>query len=258
MRTALQVSLKTDVDVCNRLHGELKQLSEVVQDLSDSSKKELSFVAGRKCMDKINESKAYLKQKSHNVELSIVYLANTDIEQYVCKQSGLGRIVQTPNALAVQRNPNHVFTVKTKNEYNVKIPSDSCQQSYIRAICVISYNKIIIADLNAKRVKLLDEQYNMISHCDLPIYEGGMCLISETEVAVTVIVTGNKHAIQFITESNDQLVAGRRFEVQHECKSIANYQTDLFITSYTAVYKYTLGGQLVKKLFENKSGNSTI
>ncbi|KAH3701944.1 hypothetical protein DPMN_076942 [Dreissena polymorpha] len=43
--TKLQAPLKSDVDKCPTLRGELKQLGDAFQDISDKSKQELSLIA---------------------------------------------------------------------------------------------------------------------------------------------------------------------------------------------------------------------
>ncbi|KAH3876605.1 hypothetical protein DPMN_000452 [Dreissena polymorpha] len=253
MRTALQASLKIDVDNCNRLEDELEQLSDTVRDLADRSKAELSFIVERKCMDTILESKVYLKEKAVKVYSSISFLANTEIEQLLTKQLSLGKCSQVTQSLAVPQNPNHVLAVKQKSEHDVSLPSDSSASSYITGICVISDDKIMVADCTLKRVKLLDQKYNVISHCDVPVTtEGDMCQISASEVAVTV-----DDGVQFISVNNVQLVKGRKLQLQRMCAGIAHHAGNLYVTSRTALYQYTMIGELAKKIYEDTTGNFT-
>ncbi|XP_052234923.1 tripartite motif-containing protein 66-like isoform X1 [Dreissena polymorpha] len=79
IRSTLQTSLKKDVDNCSRLKDELQQLSEAVQGLCDKSKKDIEFIASRKCLDKILESESYLKENSVKVQSSIIFKANIDL-----------------------------------------------------------------------------------------------------------------------------------------------------------------------------------
>ncbi|XP_052256923.1 uncharacterized protein LOC127862031 [Dreissena polymorpha] len=253
MRTALQASLKNDVDNCNRLKDELKQLRDAVQDLADRSKAELSFIVERKCMDTILESKVYLKEHDLKVDNSVAFQANTEIERFLTKQFNLGKTLLRTQSLAVQQDPNHVLAVKQKNEYDVRIPSDPSNSSYITGICVISSDNILVADYNTKRVKLLNQQYKVISYCDVPVNEGDICQISECEVAVTVY-----DGIQFISVANLQLVKGRKLKFQHTCAGIAHHAGNLYVTSLTALYQYTLSGALVKKIYEDTTSAYTV
>ncbi|KAH3818815.1 hypothetical protein DPMN_120541 [Dreissena polymorpha] len=79
-----------------------------------------------------------------------------------------------------------------------------------------------------------------------------MCQISPSEVAVTLNdeKTG-KHGVHFITVSNRQLVKGKNRKIRHTCDGIVFYQGDLYITSRTALYKYTLSGTFVSKMYED-------
>ncbi|KAH3818822.1 hypothetical protein DPMN_120548 [Dreissena polymorpha] len=71
--TKLQASSKIAVDKCIRLRDELQQLRDAVQDISDKSKAELSFIATRKCKDKIQQSKTVLKENSLQTNVLITF-----------------------------------------------------------------------------------------------------------------------------------------------------------------------------------------
>ncbi|KAH3693011.1 hypothetical protein DPMN_193348 [Dreissena polymorpha] len=85
-----------------------------------------------------------------------------------------------------------------------------------------------------------------------------MCLITPSEVAVAVSDNRNKHEVQFITVTQSKLVSGRKFRLQHECSGIAHYQGDLFIGSGEALFKYTLSGKQVCRLYEDQSDRLTV
>ncbi|KAH3806106.1 uncharacterized protein LOC127834645 [Dreissena polymorpha] len=253
MRTALQASLSKDVDNSNNLKDELTQLSEAVHHLENRSKAELSFIVERKGLGKILESEVYLKENTVKVDSSISFQANREILHFLSKQLSLGKFIQRTESLAVRQGPNHVLALKQKSEYDVRLPSDSTKPSYITGICVISNDNILVADFNNKRVKLLDQKYNVISHCDVPVSEGDMCQISACEVVVTV-----HDWVQFISVNNVQLVKGRKLQFQHDCFGIAHHEGNLYVTSGTALYQYTLTGTLVKKIYEDTTSEFTV
>ncbi|XP_052265573.1 uncharacterized protein LOC127868045 [Dreissena polymorpha] len=253
IRTTLQISLKKDVDNCSRLKDELQQLSEAVQGLCNKSKKEMEFIASRKCLDKIHESETYLRENPVNVKSSLIFQANTDIELYLSQLSSLGWIVDSMQSLTLKMNPDKVMTVKRKFEYNVKIPSD-INQTCIIGICSLPSGYVIVTDYNNKNVKLLDKSYNVSGHCDVSGPPCDICLITSCEVAVTIGGT----CVQFISVSNGQLVNGRKLQLQHNAVGIAHHQGALYITSRTALYHYTLTGTLVKKIYEDAGGAVTV
>ncbi|XP_052275475.1 uncharacterized protein LOC127874856 isoform X2 [Dreissena polymorpha] len=257
IRTKLQVSLKKDVDNCSRLKDELQQLSEAVQGLCDKSKKEMEFIASRKCLDKIHESETYLRENPVKVQSSLIFQANTDIELYLSQQSSLGRIVDSMQYLTLKMILDKVMNVKRKSEYNVKIPSDPSQTCDIEGICSLPSGQVIVADYNNKKVKLLDKSYNVSGYCDVSGCPYDICQITSSEVAVTTSPYG-AGVVHFISVSNGQLVTGRKLQLQHDAVGIAHHLGALYITSFTALYHYNMTGTLVKKLYEDTGGANAV
>ncbi|XP_052235063.1 uncharacterized protein LOC127847287 isoform X2 [Dreissena polymorpha] len=256
--TKLQASSKSDVDKCIRLRDELQQLRDAIQDISDKSKLELSFIATRKCMDKIQQSETFLKGNSLQANVSITFQPNSEIIQYLSKLSGLGQIEHSTQTLMGQGNPNKVITVQGKSEHNVNISSDS-QKCSITAICVLPDRKVLVVDGKNANVKLLDQQYQVVSHWSGTGTPEGMCEITPSEVAVTLKCSDtNTNEVQFITVNNRQLVMGKKLQLQHTCSGIAFHQGDLYITSNTALYMYTLSGKFVSKMYEDTSCYETV
>ena len=104
-----------------------------------------------------------------------------------------------------------------------------------------------------KKVKLLDQHYNVFSQCDVSGSPQDICQISSSEVAVTL----SGSCVQFLSVSKRQLVIGRKLLLQHAAIGIAHHQGALYITDRTALYHYTLAGTLVKKLYENTGADHT-
>ncbi|XP_052262107.1 uncharacterized protein LOC127865987 isoform X2 [Dreissena polymorpha] len=254
IRNTLETSLKKDVDTCDQLKDELQQLSEAVHCLCDKSKKDVAFIASRKCLDKIQESDTYLKERSVKIQSSIIFKANTDIEQYLSKQSRLGSIIDSMQSVTLKMNPDQVLTMKRKWEYNVNISSDTRQTYPVTGICSLPSGDVIVVDSYNKKVKMFDQHYNVSSHCDVSGSPEDICQITSSEVAVTLHDAG----LQFMSVRNGQLVKGNKLQLPHNAIGIAHHQGALYITDYTALYHYTLTGTLVKKLYDDKSDNISV
>ncbi|KAH3782188.1 hypothetical protein DPMN_160100 [Dreissena polymorpha] len=252
LRTTLQSALKQDVDNCIRLKDELKQLSKAVQGLCDKSKNELEFLASRKCLDKIQESESYLKENPVKMQSSIMFTSNIDIEKYLFQQTSLGKFFESKQSLTLKISPHQILNVNSKSEYSVRMSSDTNKPYQINGICCLPCGQVIVIDNYIYKVKLLDQHYNVTSHCDVTGNPKSICQITSSEVAVAVT-----RAVQFISVSNGQLVTGRKFQLQHAASGISHHQGALFITSCTALYHYTHTGALVKKLYEDSSGSHT-
>ncbi|XP_052265839.1 uncharacterized protein LOC127868247 isoform X3 [Dreissena polymorpha] len=161
--------------------------------------------------------------------------------------------IQQSNIFIKENFPNHVFTVNGKSVHNVKMPSES-YKCWITAVCALQNGQVLVSDMDNYKVKLLNQQYRVVSHLDFRDRPLDMCLITPTEVAVAM---SNKE-VQFITVSQSQLAKGRKLKLQHYCKGIAHNQGDLYICSDTALYKFTLSGELVCRLYEDSSADLTV
>ncbi|XP_052251438.1 uncharacterized protein LOC127858383 [Dreissena polymorpha] len=161
-------------------------------------------------------------------------------------------------ALAVLGKSDNVFSVLGKSEHNVRIPSDSDSiQCRIIAICALPDGQFLVADNINKKVKLLNKQCQVVSHLGVTALPLDMCQITPSEVAV-IVNDVNTHEVQFITVKQSLLVPERKFQLKHACTGIAHNQGDLFIASGRALFKYTLCGKQVCRLYEDVSYEKTV
>ncbi|KAH3896410.1 hypothetical protein DPMN_020587 [Dreissena polymorpha] len=161
-------------------------------------------------------------------------------------------------ALTLLGKSGKAFNVQRKSVHNVRIPSDSYECS-IAGICVLTDGQVLVADLKNKRIKLLNQQYQVVNHWDVTAGPWDICLITSSEVAVAVNDHDSKiHEVQFITVNQGKLVSGRKFQLQHECTCITHHQGDLFVTSGQELYKYTLSGKLICSLYQDRSADWTV
>ncbi|KAH3878317.1 hypothetical protein DPMN_002205 [Dreissena polymorpha] len=150
-----------------------------------------------------------------------------------------------------------LFSVKGVSKYKVRIfrDSDTCG---IKAVCALPDGQVLVADGLNHKVKLLNQQYQVVSHWGVNVTLWDMCLITPSEAAVAL----GDHGVQFITVTQSKLVPGRRLQLQHNCYGIAHYEGDLFICSntalYSTLYKYSLSGTLVCRLYEDESGDNSL
>ncbi|KAH3780801.1 hypothetical protein DPMN_158623 [Dreissena polymorpha] len=159
--------------------------------------------------------------------------------------------IQQSDIFIKENFSNKVFTVNGKSVHNVKMRSDS-DECRITAVCALPNGQVLVADYFNKTVKLLNQQYHVVSHLDFRDSPEDMCLITPTEVAVAM-----DDEVQFITVSQSQLARGRKLKLQHDCNAIAYLHDDLYICSGTALYKYRLSGKQVCRLYEDTSAYST-
>ncbi|XP_052229320.1 uncharacterized protein LOC127843661 isoform X2 [Dreissena polymorpha] len=146
------------------------------------------------------------------------------------------------------------LTLQGEFNRNVSIRSDS-QTSGISGMCVLPDGLILIADSVTKTVRLLNQQYEVVSHCDVISCPGVICQITPSKAAVALI--GHTVWVQFITVTERQIVPSRTFQLEHTCTGIAHHQGDLFISSGFELYKYALSGRQMCRLYEDPLGELT-
>ncbi|XP_052224849.1 uncharacterized protein LOC127840471 [Dreissena polymorpha] len=154
-------------------------------------------------------------------------------------------------ALTLLGKSSKVFNVQSITKHNVRIPSDS-DVCLITGTCVFPDGQVLVVDWRNKNVKLLNQQYQVVSHWDVNARPVDICLITPSEVAVAVNDHNSKiHEVQFITVNQGKLVPGRKFQLQHECRGIDHQQGVLFVISNEELYKYTLNGKQVCSLYRS-------
>ncbi|KAH3879679.1 uncharacterized protein LOC127876370 [Dreissena polymorpha] len=153
-------------------------------------------------------------------------------------------------ALTLLGKAGKAFNVQSNTKHNVRIPRDS-SECCITGICVLTDGQVLVADWSNRRVKLLNQQYQVVSPWDVTDVRD-MCQITPSEIAVAVDDNAsNTHNVQFITVTQSQLTLGRKLELQHTCIGIDHHEGELFICSGTALFKYTLSGKQVCRLYED-------
>ncbi|KAH3716735.1 hypothetical protein DPMN_059464 [Dreissena polymorpha] len=151
-------------------------------------------------------------ENSVQVERSPTFQTNSDVQKYLSNLSGLGKILLSTKALSLLSD--QAFTVQGNYEYDVSVLGDSKKGSSIRAICALSDNQVLVADHHNKRVKLLNNQYKVVGHCDLNASPNSICQITPSEVAVSV-GEDNSHGVQFVSVKGGQLVKDWKLQFQN-------------------------------------------
>ncbi|XP_052275453.1 uncharacterized protein LOC127874845 isoform X2 [Dreissena polymorpha] len=253
VKASWNASLKFDVDTCSRLYTELTCLSDAIQEIGKKNK-ELAFIARQKSEEMIKQADKYLNNNSMQTEVSLKFIIYNDIEAYLSNLTGLGHTIYITKEFTTQESPDQAIIVTGATPVSVKIPSDTSLRATcsIYGMCGMFNGQILVTDCNNNRLKLLDLQLKVVSDCDMSGDPYNMCLITPCQVAVAV----NKH-IQFVSVNSGQLVKGRRLQLQHDCAGVAHHQGDLYVTSGQALYKYTLTGTLVNKMYEDTSNSYT-
>ncbi|XP_052272267.1 uncharacterized protein LOC127872861 isoform X2 [Dreissena polymorpha] len=247
-------SLQSDTDTCLKAINSLKKIGDAINNI-EKGQKDISFIAYQKGFEMSSEAENLLKELAVNKSPSVAFNKNPCIEHTLSDLSTLGSIECVEKQS--YKNENFILECKTQFLQDIRITSDKTIGD-IRGICELSCGDILIVDKRNKRVKLLDIQYKVVAHADLIGSPMDMCTISPTEVAVTIEESKTNMIVQFLNVKDRQIYIGRTLDFKHKCHGIAFFKNTLFITSLTALYQYTMDGQLVKKIYEDTAGFQTV
>ncbi|XP_052231558.1 uncharacterized protein LOC127844990 isoform X2 [Dreissena polymorpha] len=229
MRNKITASVTANVETFIGLQEDLQTFCEAVKDTAKKGKEELRFIAGKKCLEMLQQYDAHLKKYSVTFESTITFHPFTGIEQWLSKLPGLGKIEHSSmEKQTILRQQDQVISVKGKHEYNVRLGSDSHERSSIMSLCCLPDGHVLLSDRDSQRLKLLDKSFKIVAHCDVSVAPGDICLVTP-----------------------EQLVKGTKIPLQQRCTGMAHHQGDMYITAETGLYHYTLNGKLVKKLYED-------
>ncbi|KAH3749350.1 hypothetical protein DPMN_183847 [Dreissena polymorpha] len=239
------INITKERDKCDSIQENMQCLSKVVNEVCNKSSK-LLFIALEKYQQQIKDSELFLKESKVTHEYDIQFALSNDIEKYLFQMTGLGKVVY----------PNKVISLQKKSEYSVTMSTES-SECCTYAICELPTGETLVLDYRNKKVKLLDTKYQFLSTCEVSYYSYDMCLISPSEVVVTTNGKSGDGGLQIISVSNERLEKGSKLQLPHKCVGISHHEDALYVTSGCALYQYTLTGTVVKKLYEDTTGDNT-
>ncbi|XP_052779304.1 uncharacterized protein LOC128216699 [Mya arenaria] len=253
--------IKKDVNSCKQIHDELKNIMDGIQS-KDSSGEPTLYIGFRKCEENIKHANEILQNMSKIVKYDITFRKHNGIEDNLSSRQTFGELNES-NVLCKQPCTSlfprdHVFATEGYKEYYVEMSSDEWDCD-IEGICELPGGEIVITDYNNNKVKLLDQEYGVVDHCDVPENPWDVRHIGGNEVAVCVNNNADdRHELHFINITKGKLVTTRKLSFSHDCYGATHHGNNLYISSRTALYVYTMTGKLVQKLYEDKSGNYTV
>ncbi|XP_052782204.1 uncharacterized protein LOC128218552 [Mya arenaria] len=258
MIVKLEKKIKKDIETCDEMTIGLQNMITTFQTKASESK---SYIAYRKSQGMILQANDHLRGISTIECYNVTFQANNLIEELLSAVKTFGAIeeqtVMTKQRKDPLSDPNHVFSVAEYKDYNVKLKNNKYQCA-IYGLCEMPSGEFVIADCRNCRVKLLDKEYRVLDHCDVPGNPWDVCHVGGNEVAVCVDrENADKQGLYFIHATKGKLVTTRKLSFNHDCYAAAHHGGQLYI-SKTALYVYPLSGQKVKRLYEDKSRGNTV
>ncbi|XP_052799142.1 uncharacterized protein LOC128230737 [Mya arenaria] len=247
--------VKDDVEKCMKINDQLKNLMEKINQLVGKRKETTSYIGYRKCTVKLTQANDLVGEIQRRPKKEIQVVSDKTIESFLESLKTLGLI----DRKCSKAHKDCLYQVVRSKQFNVKIQEDK-ELCIISGVCELASGHIVISDGNNYKVKLLNSDFQVIEHCEIPAPDPPCCIchIAASEVAVAVCSEENNNHIQFIKVSGGTLQKMRKFTTDHPCTSIAHHKGHLYVCSGTVMFQYTMDVELVKKIHEDKTGKCTV
>jgi len=126
----------------------------------------------------------------------------------------------------------------------------------IQGMCGLATGEFHIADQKNMEIKLLDNNYKVISTCDVPENFQDVCLIGDREAAVSVNKNiEDRHEIHLFRVRSGTLQKTRSVKLRHECVGLAHNSGNLYVTTgtQTSLYVYNILSGQGRQLYSHKT-----
>ncbi|WAR25967.1 hypothetical protein MAR_011671 [Mya arenaria] len=249
MVATLEQQIKTNIKQFAQFSKDIKSLADyIAKGKMDDS---LAYVGYSKCQKLIRETNAFVEDNKTKEKVNLEFVLNTGLNDVIAPLLSLrwfGEITDT----------SHVFTTEHVKRFNTAIASDR-EHNTISGICELLGGELVLVDNFNSCIKLLNQVYKVVDHCDVPTHPRDVCHIAGNELAVSVNSNiENRHEVRFFNVMNSKLQQTRKITFSHSVLKIAHHKGRMYIASGTALYSYDKASKDGGKLFEDKSDTLTV
>ncbi|XP_052778552.1 uncharacterized protein LOC128215996 [Mya arenaria] len=244
-----QEQIKKDIDQSEQMNKDIKSLADNMT--KNKTNDSLVCVGYSRCQKLVTQTNDFIRDTATKHEVELAFVLNTklyDLLDSLMSVERFGKII----------NASHVFKVENATQFNAALRTDK-ENSNISGICELLSGELVLVDNYNCRIKLLNQSYQIVDHCDVPTHPLDVCHIAGNELAVSVNSDKKtRHEVRFFNVMNLKLQQTRKLTFNHTIRQIVHYSGRLFITSDTALYSYDKVGQNGGTLFEDKADKLSV
>ena len=250
-------TLQHDMARCDVENAKLETLSKNMKQLVDDKKDNIAdFITTKKCKQALTSANLTVKEVQSGIEFEAEFQEDVSLVKQMNSATVLGRLhkqamYEDIDSATITHNTTYYATKKLK--VGIRLPDDD-NECFITGLCQMPESYIAVSDYFNQKVKLLNEKFEVVSHCNLKGNPFGLCYMKNYELAVCV--KGN--IISILRQDNGHLSDSRELKFTHPCVDIKCMDRRFYISSSTAIYMYTSSGDIVKKIFEDTTSIKTI
>ncbi|XP_060589582.1 uncharacterized protein LOC132744818 [Ruditapes philippinarum] len=165
------------------------------------------------------------------------------------------RVIQTEtDDLSVKRSrsmSSGLWSVEEKREINIRT-NDDIEGCFITGSCIIPSGEILLADYNNKKLKKLDNMYNVRCVCDLSHIPYDVCYVRDNVAVVSL----SWKKLQFVDTTHSMTLL-KSIDTDHECLGLVCHGDQMYVRDcYGSVYSYSTDGikqQMIYLISRNES-----
>ena len=230
------------------LESVLSVSEEVVKKLNKSDLNAAqAFVNIRKSNTIAESVKETLQELSRCHNFALDYCFNDDQIQQFVAQTSLGYF---------EESENKPYTAIKKGMVNVKLEKEV--DCVVTGICFLENDSIVIADSKNKKLKMLNENYEIKNDITLAGNPSALCYVGNEEVAVGL---RNEGKVQFVS-CGDTISIGFSFTTSQRCAGLyfdskwdeLYVSCDSWAFSSSKVCVYTKSGVLIRSYENDEAG----
>lgn len=214
------------------------------------------FVDENRCQFAIEEVEQF-RLAEKDIEYKLRFKTEEcKLQQALCYLQDLFDITPTTENVYIE-DANVGKTIRPNTEvfvekYSVNSAGDR-QVCNITGMCDLPTGEVVIVDAMNEKLKLLDESFSIKFTKSLIPYEPqGVCHIKDMNVVLTMNHQ-NKGRIQFAVVDSNMFRLAETFETGHITSCIQYHDNCLFVSSDSAIYRYTRNGQPINTFYERKN-----
>ncbi|XP_060586487.1 uncharacterized protein LOC132742178 [Ruditapes philippinarum] len=236
-------------DGLKQLESNMSRVTSAIDKLASTNTNQAEvFVSVKMGEDAANVANTYMEHvKMENTVEDIEYQPDRAILTQLEHKKTMGTLTEKHS-----KRTDNLFQIKGNQSHNIKVMSDK-SNCYITSACCMEDGTIILADYNNYKLKRLHSyNYTVTDYYDLPGGPWQVCMINNTQVAVTV---PSQKSVHFISLER-KMKTTNKINTDFLCFGLAYSNNNLYISDLrTSVYVYTLSGLKITQISKDQSGH---
>ncbi|KAL4233066.1 hypothetical protein ACF0H5_007752 [Mactra antiquata] len=208
--------INRDVRICDEA---LAALDDAMKKMKAENDLQLFINIKKDAKRSINRGQSVSSSVTNNIgQENVNFTVDESLEEWLNNIRALGKFDHEQS----------VYKGVIFGKYEVDLKSDAEKENYaFNGLLNLPDGNTVIADWSNRRLKLIDINYFLRGHCDLPGEPYNLCHINNNLIAVTL---RDEKTIQLVGIDNLKMKLDRRLKLDEYCRGIAYKSNHLYVT----------------------------